>query len=348
MMNPRILNRDGKLPDDGWYNIEANGEHVNHASKVVLVIDEKTRTSIVNRFAAEVKAAGENFPGIAIDKDHLSKQVDEDNKLPNPSEAYGWGMQVRNRDGLLEAKVDWTGIGLPLVDSKDGRPPAYKFFSTEYDPGECEKIGTRKIANRTYDVVRPLRLDGLSLTNDPNNKGQRPISNRNGNPAGATDENQTMKSLLKELKLSEDASEESAVAALRLIINRASQVEALTTERDALLVAQVESDLEKYKNRFKAENREKVKKQLIANRAGTIELLEATEPVEQKDAKGQITNRKGATPPAGGATEGGEGDDQVRADKITNRAHELQGQNAKRSFDECWNQAQREIYAAKK
>ena len=338
-MNTRILNRAGKLPEDGFYQIEATGEHVNHRARVIQVIDAKAVESIVNRFAAEAKA--ENFAGQQIYKDHLG------NSEENPTEALGWAMELRNRDGVPEAKIEWTGLGMPLIDSKPGQPPVYKFFSTEYEPSECEKIGTRIVNRKTYDVVRPLRLDGLSLTNDPNNKGQRPISNRKGNPARADDETQnTMKSLLKKLGLADDASEESAVAALQVIQNRASQVEALTTERDALLGSQVESDLEKYKNRFKAANRDTIKKQLISNRAATIELLEsmeAPEATKEETEQTRITNRRTAKTPEQIAAEKKSEKDEERAGKIANRARQLRSADRKLTLSQAYEQAEQEI-----
>ncbi|MBI5768754.1 MAG: hypothetical protein HZA93_13230 [Verrucomicrobia bacterium] len=348
-MNPRILNREGKLPSDGWYNIEANGEHINHRARVIQVIDAKAVTSIVNRFSQE--AAVEHFAGQRIDKDHLSQSED------NSTESLGWAMELRNRDGLLEAKIDWTGLGLPLIESAPGKPPVYKFFSTEYEPAECEPIGTRKIKNRTYDVVRPLRLDGLSLTNDPNNRGQRPISNRNPAATAEREENQTtMKTLLKKMGLAEDASEESAVAAYDKIANRAttaeSQVTTLTAERDALLKDQVESDLAKYQNRIKPDNVEKVRKQLISNRAATIELLESLSDEaggagggEDREKK-PITNRREARTPAGG----GGGDkaaeaEEERAAKIQNRARALRSADKSLSISRSYELAEAEFPA---
>lgn len=340
-MNPRILNRAGKLPDDGFYQIEALGEHINHPAQVVQVIDAKAVESIVNRFNAEATTAGAEFSGMRIDKDHLSQS------LKNPTESLGWNMQLRNREGIPEAKIEWTGLGLPLIESKPGQPPVYKFFSTEYAPADCERIGIRIVNRKTYAVVRPLRLDGLSLTNDPNNKGQRPISNRDGNPAGPAHENQSeknnMKELLKALGLGEDASEASAVAALKVITNRATHLEA---ENATLLTAQVDADLQKYSNRFKPEKRETIKKALIANRAAAIDLLEATEAPEVKEPAERITNRQGAKPPAGGPTEPSAED--AKAIKITNRANELKGAAPARSFDACWRQAQNEAAAAGK
>ncbi len=349
-MNTRILNRAGKLPEDGFYQIEALGEHINHDAKVVQVIDEKAVTAILNRFSAEAKEAGENFPGKPLDRDHLSDSME------NTTEAYGWGMQLRQGGGGYEAKIDWTPIGEPLVTSKDGRPPAYKFFSTGYLAEECEKIGKRKVGNKTYDVVRPLRLDSISLTNQPNNKkGQRPISNRNGNPAGAADENKDtpMKSLMKKLGLADDASEESAVAAVEKITNRASAAETerdtLKTQNTELLTAQVESDLEKYKNRFKPEKRDTIKAALIKNRAATVELLESTEAPAAAETTtedpAKITNRAKAKTPEQLAADAKTKKEEERAAKISNRARQIRATNKNASLADAYQTAASEIDA---
>ena len=46
----------------------------------------------------------------------------------------------------------------------------YRFFSTEYDLADMVNAGQGR--------ARPMRLNGLTLTNAPNNKGGRPITNR--------------------------------------------------------------------------------------------------------------------------------------------------------------------------
>ena len=351
-MNTRILNRAGQLPKDGFYQIEASGEHINHAARVIQVIDAKAVEAIVNRFNTEAKAATE-FAGMRIDKDHLSQS------LENATESLGWAMELRATNGVPEARIGWTALGRPLIESKEDQPPVYKFFSTEYDPSQCEKLGTRVVGKKTYDIVRPLRLDGLSLTNDPNNKGQRPISNRTGNSAGAAEETQPdpqMNRLLKALGLAEGASEDSAVAALQIITNRATtaegQVTTLTKERDTLLGAQVDSDLEKYKNRFKPENREKIKAALITNRASTIELLESLEAPAASDidpatGKARITNRAAAKTPAqveADATK--EKDEESRAARIQNRAHQIQKEKSNGRVKYPFSQAFKEAEAA--
>jgi phage I-like protein len=336
-MNPPILNRESKLPDDGWYDIETPGEHLNKAAGVVQKLDGESFTAIANRFEADRVAAGENFSGLLIDRDHFSLNTSL------PSDALGWLMDVRNQDGRLQGKVDWTTVGKPLVDGK-----VFKFFSTVYDndPTGVTKIGTRKVGSRTLPLVRPTKIDRLALTNDPNNKGGKPISNRSGNSSEAeiNQPEKPMKNVNTKLGLAEDAPEASTVEAVQKILNRATtaegQVTALTTERDTLLAAQVETDLTTYSKVIK--NREAVKKQLLANRAGTLELLESL--VVKPEAE-RITNRSKAGSPAS-ETEAGAGDGAAVAQKITNRAHELKGNAPGRSFDSCWVQAQREITAS--
>ncbi len=347
-MNTPILNRAAQLPADGWYEIETSGEHLNPQAGVVQLLDGQAFDSIVNRFKAE--AAQPNFGGLLIDRDHFSLDPDQ------TSESFGWLMEMRNRDGHLEGRPDWTDVGKPAIEGK-----RFKFFSTVYDPADVEKIGERKIKNHSYPLVRPLRLDRLALTNDPNNKGAKPISNRQTAATAERSESKpTMKSVLKLLGLAEDASEESAVAALQKIQNRASQVETLTTEkaalvteRDSLLGAQVEADLEKYKAVIK--NRDAVKKQLLANRAGTIEFLEALHEAPAEAARERITNRATAAAPGSKEAEkeaAKKADDASKAQRITNRAHEIvrQKTTGKRaySFTAAFNEAETEIAGAAK
>lgn len=347
-MNPKILNRSGQLPTDGYYHIEALGEHVNHRARVVLVIDDQAVQAIVNRFAQE--AAAEHFAGQRIDKDHLSSSEE------NPTEAMGWSKAVTNRADGLYAQIKWTPLGRPLIkpDNADDEP-AYKFFSTEYDPGDCELLGTRKIGNRTYAVVRPLRLAGLSLTNDPNNRGQRPISNRNPAASAERPENEkqpAMKKVNALLGLAEDASEDAAAAEVQKVINRATTAEAnnqtLTAERDGLLASQVEADLEKYKTVIA--NREAAKKSLITNREAAIEFFDGLlAAAKQVDGQGKpITNRTNARTPEGGAQTAEEKQaaaEEARAAKISNRARALRESDPKLPLSKAYELAEAEFPA---
>ena len=338
-MNPRILNRAGQLPSDGWYQIEVPGEHFNRAAGLVQLIDEAARVSIVNRFQAMAKEAGEAWAGLLIDQDHFSLDPEKS------TEAFGWLMEVRNRGGELEGRIDWTDIGLPAVEKK-----RFKFFSTVYEPANVEKIGERTVRNRSYPLVRPLQLDRLALTNDPNNKGGKPISNRDPGASPERSETQpTMKALLKKMGLSEDASEDAALAAYAQIANRATKaegdLETANKELSALRGVQVEADLEKYKNRFKPEARDKWKAQLIANRAGTIDLLESLSEVEAKEPNKPITNRGTAKTPAELAAEKTREDAAARAAKISNRAAALREANPRMSLNQAYAKAEAELAA---
>lgn len=170
-MNSQILNRDFSHPADGWYQIEARGEHPNRAAGVIQVIDGEATQSIVNRFNADA-AAGTLRHGneMLIDHEHFSDQPDQETR------AYGWLQQLQNRDDGIYGRIRWTRTGQDAVDGGD-----YRFFSTEYEPDDLKLVNDGKTKR-----VKPLRLAGLTLTNMNNNRGQKPITNRilNGDVAG--------------------------------------------------------------------------------------------------------------------------------------------------------------------
>lgn len=349
-MNIRILNREGQIPADNWYQIEVVGEHYNPGADLVQVIDARAVEHIVNRFAEEAKAP--NFAGMRIGKDHLADDMSQ------PTEALGWLMELRNRDGQPEGRIEWTLVGRPLIESKPGQPPVYKFFTTEYDVPDTEPAGTVKIRNRDVRAVRPLRLAGLDVTNKPNNKGGKPISNRDPGTQSGRSENQptdTMNPKVLKLlaalgvTLAPDAAPEAVDAALDQGIAKAGEAgqikNRLTTaeaELSKLRDAQMATDLDARKD--KITNREAVEKMYRADRDGTLALLDGVKGGGEQPAR--ITNRETAkTPPAGG----GDAADQAEAAKakrIKNRADELKAQSPRRSFSACFGQARSEIESA--
>ncbi len=148
-------------PADGWYLIEPIGEHPNRAADVVLVVDYDAAVGMSDSFNA---AAGDpNYPGLLVDRDHLSKYGDQE------SRAEGWLVRTQARPDGLYGQIRWTKSGQAAVDGGE-----YRFFSTEYDLRDCQVLSHGKPRR-----VRPLKLDGLALTNQPNNRaGQKPITNR--------------------------------------------------------------------------------------------------------------------------------------------------------------------------
>jgi hypothetical protein len=191
-MNSPVLNRDFSHPADGWYQIEPKGEHPNRAAGVVQVIDDAAAKSIVERFNQEA-AAGKLRHGneMLIDHEHFSDQPDKETR------AYGWLTELQNRTDGIYGRVRWSKTGREAVDGGD-----YRFFSTEYDAKDCVECrvasGERETdaelgknpslvtRHSSLPPVRPMRLDGLTLTNMNNNRGQKPITNRGSSGTGVS------------------------------------------------------------------------------------------------------------------------------------------------------------------
>lgn len=155
-----------EMPGDGWFIIEAAGQHPARRGEV------KFTQNLTPEVLAGIVEAGVPAEGLPIDRDHLSLDA------RNSTEALGWLRELAMCDGQLAGRIEWTPLGLPLIQGR-----VYKHFSTVYPlPGE-------QLAGGEY---MPERLIGLALTNKPNNKeGQPPITNsreRVGEVRGTNDE----------------------------------------------------------------------------------------------------------------------------------------------------------------
>jgi hypothetical protein len=108
-----------------------------------------------------------------------------------------------------------------------------------------------------------------------------------GLPAEATDEDITAAIAAKKTELENACTDRDAMK------NRAESAELKIAQIEAqALETQVNADLDTYKDRIK--NREEVKAQLLANRAGTLKLLDAMQPTVVEP----LRNRKEAQTPA--------------------------------------------------
>jgi phage I-like protein len=215
-MNSPILNRDFSHPADGWYQIEPKGEHPNLAAGVVQVIDDQATQSIVKQFNEDA-AAGKLRHGneMLIDHEHFSDQPDQETR------AYGWLQELQNRADGIYGRVRWTKTGREAVDGGD-----YRFFSTEYEGKDLQPVKS-PIGNGKSEMqkMRPLRLGGLSLTNMNNNRGQKPITNRD--PKGVAEKTQrtkTMNTVAIKLGLAADAVEEIVLAEVTRLLNRVTEL----------------------------------------------------------------------------------------------------------------------------
>lgn len=271
-MNTPIYNRENQAPADGWFQIEVSGTHpVGDGRRQV--IDETALQSIVNRFQAE--AAKEDFAGLLVDADHLSHD------LANDTAALAWLKELDIRNGQLHGRLELTDLGEAAVKGK-----RYKYFSTEYSATDLQALPD--------NAVRPLRLAGLAFTNRPNNRGARPISNRDGTtpPGETTTEtnttNNTMQSIAEKLGLSAEATEADILQAIEGLMKKVSDMETKDAQAGADAV------LKRLGARVPEAVRPQWREQLIANREATEKLMEASFP-EQRETE-RIFNRSGAQP----------------------------------------------------
>lgn len=145
-------------PADGWYIIEAAGDHPKDIS-----LTDGSRVEIMQHLTpavlARVVEAGVPPEGLFIDKDHLS------HNLGCTTEAMGWVRELAMCRGDMAARIEWSSVGMELVSGR-----VYKHFSTEYTPPNTREIAAGE--------MEPGFLIGLALTNKPNNwRGQPPITN---------------------------------------------------------------------------------------------------------------------------------------------------------------------------
>jgi phage I-like protein len=321
-MNYPIYNRaaDGTfvLPADGWYHLAPKGEFAHTESGLTQVLDEEAMAAMVNRFKTESQKP--NFPGVLVDFDHFSYDPEKS------SIAAGWITEMQNRSDGLWGQIRWSDEGQAALEK--GR---FRLISPTWLPRDVQRLDGQRI--------RPLRLDTAGLTNKPNLRGMAPLSNRAGAETLPADNTQTkghkMKLVAQKLGLSADASEESVLAAVDVLQNRATgaveaaklaeaaiipiknRVTELEKTNGELFAVQVEADLGKYAPRFLPAKRDAWKASLIANRAGTLELLESLpEPKVETAAAGQAAmhNREKAQTPGSLAGGGNPYMDAVKAE----------------------------------
>lgn len=261
-----------EAPGDGWYIIEASGQHPHGEIMQNLTPD----------VLARVAAAGVPPEGLPVDKDHLSYQEDK------TTEAMGWVRELALCGGDLAARIEWTPPGLALVQGK-----VYKHFSTVY-PGAAEGC----------TVYEPERLIGLALTNQPNNAdGQPPITNtsRACDPAACTGytvedyeedprfqpkhgaeaktqtntENKTMNpTILAKLGLAEGATDEEVIAAIESLQAQVAEAEnaaadAAAAEAESIINAEeAAADV-----KLEEDERKEAAEELISNRAHGLRFL---------------------------------------------------------------------------
>ena len=234
------------------------------------------------------------------------------------------GTRYSDSHGQLHALLDLTEPGKQDVIGK-----VYKFFSTEYPASDLQDLGGGR--------VRPLRLGGLAFTNRPNNRGGKPISNREDVPSGGQTQTQdekqkSMKTIAEKLGLPADADEATIINAITALLTKVDGLEQATKEAGADVV------MNRMGERIPKDARPFWREQLIANRATTEKLLEASFPVVAVTAE-RIHNRNATSPVPVEKTDGAEGASKADAQEAVVR--DIMNRN-KCGYAEAFDQGMRE------
>ncbi len=328
-MNTLEIKHPFVLPADDWFHVAPLGEF-DHASGVRQVIDDKACRAMADNFTKE--AAAPNFPGLLVDFDHFSHSADK------TSAAAGWVTALRAQDSAsterapgLWAQVRWSDLGDAAV--RGGR---YRLVSPVWNRSDCESVGEEKVVENSDSAalprVRPLRLERVALTNDPNLKGLVPLTNRTPEELLHNSQITTMnykEQLLKLLGLKPEATDDEITAA---ISNRQEEQENFQQRYGALLAARVEDDLREFADVIG--DVDSVRGQLLANRDDTLKVLRALhhpqpaadERPARRVATEPLHNRSAARVPEAVFSSEKNQADAARARRIANRAREIQKQ----------------------
>lgn len=264
---------------DGWFHIAPLGTFP-HPTGALQVIDAEACEAMLRTFDEEARQP--HFPGLLVDFDHAS----HDPALPTT--AAGWIGALEHRDNGLYAQIRWSDVGHAALTG--GR---YRLASPVWNRADCDQwtapAGTE--ARETLHL-RPRRLDRLALTNDPNLPGLVPLTNRREKEKGKGERDyaeepssvllpfslnpvpsQPMNlrnEILHLLQLPETAADGEITEALR---RRDDELESLRNRCAQLAEAQADTDLERFADVIT--NRDVVRAQLVANRDGTLAVLNA-------------------------------------------------------------------------
>ncbi len=262
-------------PADHWVQLVPRGEwpHVDEKGvRRMQIVDDAALDSMVRAFREKV----------LIDQEHWSYD------RGGSSEAFGWVAQVEKRTDGLWGRVEWTDLGTAAIENR-----RYRYLSPAWT----------KVARLDDQRVRPLALDTVGLTNTPNLRGMIPLTNRETRPDAGSGQHQqnpqyrTMKNISIKLGLSADASEESVLAEVTKLLNRATGAE---TQLTALT-----SEVTTLRNRVTAQDSEIITAELEARgvdatkQAKLLPVLSAMKNREERI--GFLEEVLGATIPASGA-----------------------------------------------
>ena len=148
------------IPQDSCIQVAMLGDFPNTDAGIIQHIDEDSLAKMLANFTTDSQTP--NWPGMLVDYDHFAMMRDK------PTGAAAWIMRLerRGKDEL------WGEFRFTEEGRKQVEGGMYRLTSAVY--GGFEKYDGAP----TEKHLRPTRLLGVSMTNDPNIKGLPPASNR--------------------------------------------------------------------------------------------------------------------------------------------------------------------------
>ena len=324
---------------DGWFHIAPHGTFP-HPNGALQVIDAEACDAMLGTFNEEARQP--NFPGLLVDFDHFSHDPAQ------PTTAAGWIGALEHRGDGLYAQIRWSDLGHQALTG--GR---YRLASPVWNRSDCDQWTAPAPDGRDVVHLRPRRLDRLALTNDPNLPGLAPLSNRlvavdlratdrsggpdnllSGSPKATRSSPQittphqspstqptTMNlrnEILQQLRLPGTATDADIADALR---SQTAELETLRNRCQRLSESQAESDLERFADVIT--NRDVVRAQLLANRDGTLALLNA---LRQPEPPAPLHQPRLRRPNLHLLSPLAQEPDSAAARRVANRARQLQSQ----------------------
>jgi phage I-like protein len=312
-----------------WMHVCRLGEHPwtseDGTETIIQVIDEEACRLMANRYPL-------SGPQARIDVDHKSMDPQ------NTTEASGWGKQAEPRADGVWVRAELTSHGAPLINGK-----VYQFTSPCFP-----RAGLVPLGGNRYRVTQ---LGVIALTNDPNLRGQQPLTNRRAQSAKPNTNTPTSMDykaiLLTLLGLPNDASDEAINTAVNAAKGKSETMNSRITELETQLVNR---DLDEH-GITDVEQRKLLSPMLAntATRTHALGMLGKMKPATTPTAP--LHNRKGAPVPGTdkqlSQAEAAEAEaEKAKAAWIGNRSRELKAGNASRPHRDCFAQAEAE-YASR-
>jgi phage I-like protein len=319
-----LLNKLEAPANFRWMHVCPLGEHVwnsaDGSERIVQVIDTEACRVMARSYPLSI-------PNSRIDIDHESMEADK------RTAAVGWGRRAEVRDDGLWVEVEWNPDGHELISNK-----VYRFNSPCF-PRE----GLVPLGNGRFRVTK---LGVIALTNDPNLRGQKPLTNRRTNAANPNNETTHMDykaEMLKMLGLPPEATDDQIANAAAQYSEMKKQKDAMTNRVTELETMVANRDLDEH-GITDADQRKLLTPSLTntATRPAALALLGKSKPAAGTEARPAIHNR-GITPaqPAGLKADDASAESEAKkAAWIGNRSRELKSSNPNRSHRECFSQAE--------